>query len=137
MIHSIHKRCILLIFPEYKVDYAQDDEIKREKGGRSDEGEEVSVITTSNAVVQPYAMVVLRFDTAVAHLAVVASRRTPDTAAPAVLDRHFEVNVGGARWANQSPAIDWRDGKRIIHIIGFHNMEVTRIRLCRVSGYPK
>jgi hypothetical protein len=53
----------------------------------TDEREEVAVVASSHAVVQPHAVVVERFHTIVANSAMVAPRRSPYIASLAILDR--------------------------------------------------
>lgn len=59
-----------------------------------DEGEEVAVVATTDAIIEPYTVMVLRLDAIIAYSAVVASRWAPDIAGLAILDRHLHGSCG-------------------------------------------
>ena len=64
-------------------------EVEAQDGGARDKGEEVAVVAAADTVVEPDAVVVLRFDTVVAETAVVGARGAPDVAGLAELGGHF------------------------------------------------
>ncbi|KFY21059.1 hypothetical protein V493_07584, partial [Pseudogymnoascus sp. VKM F-4281 (FW-2241)] len=71
-------------------------EIKDRHGcpGR-DKGEEIPVVATADAVVEPHAVVVVRLDAVIADAAVVAAGRTPDMTGLAVFDGDLHGCAGG------------------------------------------
>ena len=72
-----------------KMCNAGTDEKKPENGRRGYKGEEIAVIPSANAVVQPHAVMILRFDTVIADTTMMGSRWTPDVAGFAVFRWHF------------------------------------------------
>ena len=69
---------------EADVGEGEGEEEEGEEGGGGDVGEEEAVVAAAHAVVEPDAVVVLRFDACVADSAVVCSGGTPDVAGFAV-----------------------------------------------------
>ena len=59
-----------------------------------DEGEEVSVVATTYAVVEPHTVMILRFDAVITYSAVVASGWAPDIASLAILYGHLHSGSG-------------------------------------------
>lgn len=70
-------------------------EVEPKECGAADEGEEIAVVATADAVVEPDAVVVLGLDAVVAQAAVVRPRGAPDVACFAVLGGH--LHRGGCR----------------------------------------
>lgn len=64
-------------------------QVKGEQTRATDKGEEIAVVSSSNTVVKPHAVVVLGLDAVVAQPAVVCSRRSPKVACFAVFRRYF------------------------------------------------
>jgi len=92
---------------------AQDDEIQGQDRRAANKHEEVTVISSAHAVVKPYTVMILRFNTRVADFTVVAAGRSPDVASAAVLNRNFEVESSCCWWSNQGPCVlRWR-GKSV------------------------
>lgn len=64
-------------------------EEESEYGACSNEGEEITVISASNTIVEPDTVMVQGFNAVVAYSAVIATRWTPDAAGLAVLYWHI------------------------------------------------
>lgn len=111
----------------------QHNEIQAENGGGCHECEKVPVVAAANAVVKPDTVVVLCFDAIVADAAVVAARRTPDAAGTAIFYGDFEVDLGGLGRFDEGPTIGRGDGERVVFVVGFKGVDVTRINLESVS----
>ena len=80
---------MLLILVDYKLDETKAEEEEPEDCTGCNEGEEISVIAASNAVVEPDTVMILGLDAVIAYSAMVSSRRTPDIASLAILGRDF------------------------------------------------
>lgn len=70
------------------------DKVQSKNGCRADEGEKITVVATTNAVVEPYTVMVLGLNTVVAQAAVMSAWRTPQLACLAVLDRDLHCCCG-------------------------------------------
>jgi hypothetical protein len=89
--------------PNQYMRQASPEEKKPKKSRCTDEDEKVAVVATTNAVVEPHAVVVLRLDTVVADATVVGARWAPDVAALAVLGWHLHCGVGARCRHHHSP----------------------------------
>lgn len=107
------------MFPYHEVGDAEDDEIEGEHRCRSYKCKKVTVVATANAIIEPHAVMVLGFDTAVANLAVVAARGAPYSTGATVFDGYFKMDIVGSWRTNQSPTIRRWHGERVIGIISF------------------
>jgi len=112
---------------------AQEEETKNGTG--SNEGEEVTVVSSTNAVIKPDTMMVLCLDTVVTYSTMVASRRPPNIASLAVLGWHFH---GGSRRLggfDHGPVVcGGANPERIFVLIWrWHLVEVSRKDLGTVS----
>jgi hypothetical protein len=92
-----------------------------------DEGEEVAVVSTSDAVIEPDAVVILSLDAVVADSTVVTSRWPPDIAGLAVLSGDFHSSSGRLSGLYHRPIVHgWSESKRIFGLIWrWHLMEVS------------
>jgi hypothetical protein len=84
----------------------QDEETQRSAEGK--ECEEISVVSASNAIVDPNTVVILGLNAVVADSTVVTSRWPPDVASFAVLGWHFHSSRGRLRGLDHSPIVRWR-----------------------------
>lgn len=57
-------------------------------GARADESKKIAIVSATNTIVEPHAVMVEGFDTVVADAAVIAARRPPNTTCLAVFHRH-------------------------------------------------
>lgn len=73
------------------------DQAESHDAAKTDKGEEISVVSSADTVVQPYTMMVLGFNAGVADSTVVGSWWTPDFASLTVLRRHFHSRGRTAR----------------------------------------
>lgn len=64
-------------------------EVDTEDGTKADEGEEVSIVATTHAIIEPHAVMILCIHTAIADTAMVGSRWTPNVADGTVFDRNI------------------------------------------------
>ena len=76
---------------------------KSEQCGSTYENKKVAVVSASDTVVKPDAMMVLGLDAVVTHAAVVCARGAPDVAAFAVLGGHLHCSTGSCRRNNHGP----------------------------------
>lgn len=93
-VDSMPKAGVIADHPDQDMGKAGSQQETSQGRAGSDKGQKVAVITTTNAVVEPDAVVVLRFDTRVTYATMVCSWRSPDVARLAVLDRHFHCRRG-------------------------------------------
>lgn len=82
--------------PHEHVYQTSDQEVHAKKCGGHDKCEKVAIVSSTNAVVEPYAVMILRLDTVVTDTTVMGSRRSPDIAALTELgwDFHGCVSAG-------------------------------------------
>lgn len=109
------------------------DEIGGEKRRCANKGEEVSVVSASNAVVKPHAMMVLRLNAIIAEPAVVGTRRSPDVAGAAMPNRDFH---GGRRLVCRSNEVPV--GRRRTYsewIVVFGRWESVKISWENLANY--
>lgn len=66
------------------------------KGSRRYECEEVAVISPPHAIVDPYTVMILRFDAIITRSTVMASRRPPDITRLAIFRGHIHGRVTGS-----------------------------------------
>lgn len=95
MIYTFRKTDMALICIHNNLRQTRSKYIKSQKRTCRKEHEEIPVIATAYTVVDPDAMVVLRFDAVVADAAVVAPGWSPDIAGFAVLCGHFHGCCAG------------------------------------------
>lgn len=126
------------LFVFLEVHNTKREEIGGEQGCRADKGEEVPVVTASDAVVEPHAVMVLRLDAGIAYFAVVTTGRAPYAAGTTVFDGHFEMNVVLFGGLDEGPAVRWWDRERVVvGRVGFEGVHITRIYLnVGQNGHP-
>ena len=93
----------LLMLPYKQMRQACAEQEQSQNGSACDVGEEVSVVPPADAVIEPYAVVVLRLDTIVANTAVVRARWAPDVARLAVLGGDFHCLCLGSGGSDRYP----------------------------------
>jgi hypothetical protein len=103
LINRMRTRAVVLPPPCPDMPCARSEEVYPHERATGNESEEVPVVPSSHAVVEPEAMVVLRLDAVVADAAVVAARRAPDVAGFAEFGRDFEGAVLGGRGPDHYP----------------------------------
>lgn len=64
------------------------DQKESQEGARADESKEIAIVSATNTIVEPHAVMVEGFDTVVADAAVIAARRPPNITCLAVFHRH-------------------------------------------------
>ena len=84
-VNRISKTRVFLVSPDKEMGQARSEKKKAEQCTRTDKCEEIAIVATSNAIVEPNTVVILRFNTIVTNAAMMGSRRAPDVAALAVL----------------------------------------------------
>jgi hypothetical protein len=75
------------------VSKAGAEEEETEEGGSTDEYKEVAIVTATDTVVQPDAVMILGFDAVVANTTMVRTWGPPDIAAFAVFGRDFHSSI--------------------------------------------
>jgi hypothetical protein len=112
----------------------QDEETQYCTEGK--ECEEISVVSASDAIVDPNTMVVLGLDTVVANSTVVTSRRTPDVASFAVFGWHFHSSGGRLCGLDHGPIVRWGcQSKRVFVLVRRrHWMKISRKNLAKLVG---
>jgi hypothetical protein len=109
------------------------DEIGGEKRRCANKGEEISVVSASDAVVKPHAVMVLRLNAIIAEPAVVGARRSPDVAGAAMPNRDFH---GGRRLVCRSNEVPV--GRRRAYserIVVFGRRESVKISWENLANY--
>lgn len=95
------------VLPHQEVGQRCGEQEQTQNSARCDKGEEISVVASADAVVQPHAVMVLRLHAGIADTAVVSTGRTPNIARLAVLDWYLHGGVGaggqGSKGANSDP----------------------------------
>jgi hypothetical protein len=86
---SFAKAHIVASPPDQNVCKAGSNEKHAQNSGRCNKGEEVAIVASSDTVVEPDAVMILRFYAVVADTTVVGARRAPNVAAFAVLGGYF------------------------------------------------
>lgn len=83
--------------PHEHVYQTSDQEVHAKKCGRHDKCEKVAIVSSTNAVVEPHTVMILRLNAVVTYTTVMGPRRSPDVAALAELgwDFHGCVSAGG------------------------------------------
>lgn len=110
------------------------EEKQAKNGGRSDEREEIPIVSTADAVIEPDTVMVLSLDTVVANPTMMTSRWPPDVAGFAILCRHFHCGSGRLSRFDHRPIVRWwRQSERIfIFIRRRHWMKVPRENLAKL-----
>ena len=97
-----------------------------QKRARSDKSEEVAIIASANAVVEPEAMMILCFGAVVANATVMSARRSPYVAGLAVFGRNLHGGVGRPGSSDKGPFIQrGANGQRIIRLGFLQWMQIT------------
>lgn len=89
MLHALTERDLFVVRVGDDLDKTRADQVGGENCGRGDKCKEISVIAFSDTVIEPDTVVVVGLDTVIAEAAVMSTRRAPDVASPAVLNRDF------------------------------------------------
>ena len=117
-----------------------ESQVKTQEGCRTNEGEEITIVASADAVVQPHTMVIQSFDTIVAHSTMIASRWSPDIAALAVFHRYIHGGCLRSSQAYHDPIISWGSkGQRVVVILWWKCMDVAReyLRTVRKQCEPE
>lgn len=75
---------------------------------RSDEGEKVAIVSSTNTIVEPNTVMIECFDTIIANPAMIASRWPPDVTSLAIFDRDIHCGRFGSSKSNHDPVIGRR-----------------------------
>jgi hypothetical protein len=100
---GVAKRHVVLVGKDEYLGQGGSQHEERKQRSRGDEGEEVSVVTSADAVIEPHAMMVLQLDTVVAVSAVMTSWRSPDLTSLAELGRNLHGSGFGCQILDQGP----------------------------------
>lgn len=110
---------------------------KARDGRCADESEKITIVASTDTVVDPYTVMVQSVNTVVANTTMIASRRSPYVASFAILHGHIHSCGCGSCKANHDPVISWRSkGQWIIVLSGREGMNVSWENLKILATLP-
>jgi len=98
---------ILPVHVDQNLSEACAEKIESDKRTRRDEGEEVTVVSSSYTVIDPDTVMILSLNAVVTYPAMVTTCRSPDIAGFAVLGWHFHCCCSRLSGFNHGPVICW------------------------------
>lgn len=131
LMYRITERYSLFPLISQAVSETGEREEDTEKGARAHEGEKIPVVSSSDAVVDPYTMVVLCFYAAITYSAMVTSRWPPNIARLTVLCRYVHGAIGSPSRLYRSPLCSGRpQSERVVRVFrGRYRVEISRQNL--------
>jgi hypothetical protein len=81
------------------------DQKESQEGARANESKEIAIVSATNTVVEPHAVMIEGFHAVVADTAVIAARRPPNITCLAVFHRHVHGSYIGSSKLDHNPVI--------------------------------
>jgi hypothetical protein len=128
VVNGCTKRRVVTCPPYEDMRQTSPEQKQTEQSRGANEHEEVPIITTSDAVIEPDTMMILGLDAIVANTTVMGTRRSPDVAAFAILGWNLHGGVVANSRHHHSPLCGWRAKVQWVGI------RITRREWVQIAG---